>query len=202
MTDNDLGPWLPLTVAAIGEELRTASFRWFIAGGHALELALGTSWRPHDDLDIGVCRKDLGTVFQHLHDWDLHVGAAGVLAPWEGQPLSEQRHENNIWARRSTADPWAFDITVGGGNDEVWWSRRDPSVRLPWAGAVAHESGIPYLAPHVQLLMKSTSARPKDDLDAEMVIPELQRGQREWLAGLLPPDHPWQRILHQSDINR
>lgn len=201
MKDDDLGPWSPLTVAAIEEELHTASFRWFIAGGHALELALGTSWRPHDDLDVGVCRKELSAVFQHLSDGDLHVAAAGVLSPWAGRPLSEQLHQNNIWARRHADDPWAFDITVGGGDDEVWWSRRDPAIRLPWASAVEDRSGIPYLAPHVQLLMKSKSARPKDDLDAEMVIPALQRPQRRWLTEFLTPDHPWQDIVRRSDIN-
>jgi hypothetical protein len=189
---------LPLSIAAIQGVLRTAPFRWFIAGGHALELAVGQAWRAHDDLDVGVCRRDLGAVFQHLSGWDLHVGAAGVLSPWDGRPLSEQRHENNIWARRNTDEPWAFDLIVGGGDDEVWWSRRDPAIRLPWPDAVQHVSDIPYLAPHVQLLMKSKSPRPKDDLDAEVVIPVLEHDQRDWLAGHLAQGHPWQAIIRRS----
>jgi hypothetical protein len=200
MRSADLGAWSPSTPAAVREVFRGAAFRWFIAGGHALEIALGTSWRKHDDLDVGVCREDLRAVFLHLSGWNLHVAAAGELAPWDGRSLSQRRHENNIWARRSAGGPWAFDITVGGGDAELWWSRRDPSIRLPWTDAIQHERGIPYLAPHVQLLMKSKSARPKDDLDAEVVIPALEQPQRDWLARHLPQDHPWQRIVHPSDV--
>lgn len=108
--------------------------------------------------------------------------------------MSSERQENNIWARRSADEPWAFDLTVGGGDAEVWWSRRDPDIRLPWTIAVEHALGVPYLAPHVQLLMKAKRPRPKDSLDAEVVMPALERSQRNWLAQHLPHDHPWQRL--------
>jgi hypothetical protein len=193
-----LGPWSPLPVAAVREVFRTARFRWFIAGGHALELALGSSWRRHDDLDVGVCRKDLDLVHRHLSDWDLHVAARGVHSRWDGRQLSEDRHENNVWARRSAARPWAFDIVVGGGDEDAWWSRRDPSVRLPWADAIQGDAGTPYLAPHVQLLMKSKTVRPKDELDARVVIPALSGPHRSWLAEHLPPAHPWQWMVRSS----
>jgi hypothetical protein len=81
----------------------------------------------------------------------------------------------------------------------VWWSRRDPSIRLPWADAIQHVADIPYLAQHVQLLLKSKAPRRKDDLDAEVVIPALTRPQRGWLSGHLPRDHLWQRIVHRSN---
>ena len=122
---DQLGPWSPLPVAAVHEVFRSAPFRWFIAGGHALELALGRSWRSHDDLDVGVCRKDLALLHRHLSDW-VQVAARGALSRWDGRLLSEDRGENNIWARRGAAHPWAFDIVVSGGDEDAWWSRRDP----------------------------------------------------------------------------
>ena len=171
-----------------------AAFRWYIAGGYALELATGRSWREHDDIDVGVCRRDLAAVHHHLQGWDLHVAAARHLSPWNGGPLSGRRHENNIWVRQAADAPWAFDIAVGGGDDDAWWSRRDPRVRLSWADAVDCEAGgVPYLAPHVQLLMKAKTLTPKDDRDAEEVIPVLPDHRRSWLARRLPPDHPWRR---------
>ena len=45
--------------------------------------------------------------------------------------------------------------------------------------------------PQVQLLFKSRHLRPKDDRDAGEVIPALDDGAREWLAGRLPAEHPW-----------
>lgn len=145
-------------------------------------------------LDVGVCRRDLSAVYQHLAGWDLHVAASGVLSPWDGRPLPAERHENNIGARRKPGGPWTLEITVGGGDDNSWWSRRDPTIRLPWADAVLVAAGIPFLAPHVQLLMKSKTVRPKDQLDAKVAIPSLDRNQHRWLMQRLSPDHPWQAI--------
>jgi hypothetical protein len=197
MWAGDLGSWAPLSVAATCEVFRDAQFRWFLTGGYALELALGGSWRPHEDLDVGLCRSDIRAVYQHLHGWQLFVAAAGILSPWDGRPLSVERHENNVWARRSVDGPWVFDITVGGGDTDVWWSRRDPAIRLPWTEAVEHPGGIPYLAPHAQLLMKAKAPRPKDHLDAEVVIPALDAAQRRWLAGHLPDEHPWLGLMNR-----
>lgn len=194
MEGEDLGTWSSVTVAEASAVFGAAAFRWYVAGGHALELALGREWRAHADLDVGVCRQDLNALHRHLAGWDLHVAAAGVLSSWNGRPLSAERHENNIWARRTPSSPWALDITVGGGDDNRWWSRRDPTIRLPWADAVLDAEGIPFLAPHVQLLMKSKTVRPKDQLDAEVVIPSLDLEQRSWLMQHLSRDHPWQAI--------
>jgi hypothetical protein len=191
---DDLGPWSPLSVAAVHEVFRGATFPWFVAGGHALELALGRSWRSRQDLDVGVSRNDLELLHGYLADWELYVAAAGNLQRWDGRALSSEHHENNIWARRSSDDPWAFDLTIGGGDAEVWWSRRDPGITLPWTIAVEHAGGVPYLAPQLQLLMKAKSPRPKDTVDAEVVIPVLERSQRRWLAEHLPRSHPWQRL--------
>lgn len=53
----------------------------------------------------------------------------------------------------------------------------------------------PYLSPDLQLLFKSKNPRPKDNLDAGRVIPELGAEHRERLIQLLPPEHPWQQLF-------
>jgi hypothetical protein len=90
-----------------------------------------------------------------------------------------------------------LDTAIGDGTAEEWVYRRDPSIRRPWAEAVlTTPHDVPYLAPELQLLFKSEvrNLRPKDDLDAEEVVPRLSPARREALAGLLPADHPWQAI--------
>jgi hypothetical protein len=82
------------------------------------------------------------------------------------------------------------------GQDEHWIYRRDPSVRVPWDVAVLRTAGgVPYLAPALQLLYKSTGRRPKDEVDAAEVIPALDARQRSLLSQLLDANDPWRRHL-------
>jgi hypothetical protein len=196
MSAPTLGPWEPLTLESAVETFAPAPFRWWVSGGHALDLHLQRSWRDHEDTDVGVVRSDLPAVQALLSDWDLHVAAAGQLTPWRGEPLAIDRHQNNLWCRLTATGPWVLDVTIGEGSNENWIYRRDPSVQLAWAVAVLRTAdGVPYLAPEVQLLYKSKGLRPKDNVDASEVIPRLDARQREFLGRLLGPDHPWQRLL-------
>jgi hypothetical protein len=196
MAASELGPWEPLEPKSVVEVFAPAAFRWWISGGHALDLHLERSWRSHEDTDIGVLRRDLGSVYSLLSHWDPHVAAAGHLSPWHGEPLDAVRRQNNVWCRPAPDRPWAFDVTIGEGSNDTWTYRRDPSVQVPWDLAVLRTAdGIPYLSPELQLLFKSTGVRPKDDVDAAEVIPHLDDRQRELLSRLLEPDHAWRRLL-------
>ena len=84
-----------------------------------------------------------------------------------------------------------------------WVSRRNPGVRLP-LGRVGRRSptGIPYLAPEVQLFYKTKATRAKDETDFEAVLPLLDESQRAWLAdsiSVTAPDHPWRKRLLSAD---
>lgn len=182
---------MPVTDAV--ELFRTADFRWWLSGGHALATHVGRSWRDHDDTDVSICRSDAPRLLDVLSGWDIHIGAAGVLTPWDGRPLNADRSQNNLWCRPTPESPWVLDVTVGDGNEREWIHRRDPSIRRPWNDAVlTNTEGVPYLAPELQLLFKSKDTRPKDDLDAATVIPLLDTERRSWLANHLPAEHAWQ----------
>jgi Aminoglycoside-2''-adenylyltransferase len=196
MAGSDLGPWEPLGLEAVFRIFAPAPFHWWISGGHALDLHLERTWRPHADTDVGVLRQDLETVHAFLGGWDLHVAAAGQLTPWRGAPLHAAAHQNNVWCRLTPEGPWVLDLTVGEGSEENWVYRRDPTVQVPWSTAVLRSTeGVPYLAPELQLLFKGKDLRPKEEVDAAEVIPSLDARQRDLLSRLLEPGHPWQRRL-------
>jgi hypothetical protein len=188
--------WSPISVEEAVRLFMEAPFRWWVGGGHALELHVGDLWRTHEDFDVGICRYQASQAYVWLKDWEMHVAAAGRLSRWDGDPLRADRHENNLWVRRSSDSPWAFDLTVGEGNEREWIYRRDASVKRPWETAVLRtRSGVPYLAPELQLLFKSKDLRSKDHADAERVIPTLDHRERAFLAVHLVADHPWHRFL-------
>jgi hypothetical protein len=190
-----------LDLEATVDLFRDAPCRWWIGGGRALELHLGRSWREHDDIDVGVVRRELAGARSVLAGWDLHVAAAGQLTRWAGQPLDAARHQNNLWCRRRGRGPWALDVTIAEGDDADWVYRRDPRLRVPWDAAVLRTAdGVPYLAPELQLLFKARDRRPKDDVDASEVLPGLDAARRARLGELLPDGHPWQRIIEGSTM--
>ena len=189
----EFGPWAPLRLEQLVAAFATAPFRWWVSGGHALDLHLQRSWRDHEDTDVGVLRSDLPTVYSFLSHWDVHIASAGQLIPWRGELLTND--QNNLWCRVANG-PWVLDIAIGEGSDENWIYRRDPSVQVPWEQAVRRTAdGIAYLAPELQLLYKSKGLRPKDNVDAAEVIPNLDARQSDLLRRLLPHDHPWLRLL-------
>jgi len=186
-----------LTVAVAVELFQSATFRWWLAGGHALEAHFDRSWRRHEDTDIGITRSDVPRLRDVLDGWDIVLAADGALTPWDGRPLDDRSSRvGNLWCRPSPDAAWALDILIGDGNDHEWIYRRDPTIRRPWHEAVlATVDGVPYLAPEVQLLFKNKSGRPKDEIDAATVIPELTPERRTWLARHLPAEHAWQTVI-------
>jgi lincosamide nucleotidyltransferase A/C/D/E len=192
MADDTFGPWRPLSLDEARAELAGCPSPWWFTGGIALELFVGTSWRSHDDLDVGIRRRDATTVLDHLRarGWEVVVAAAGVLAPWDGDAPHEDRHQNNVWCRRP-GGPWQLDVNIGEGDDERWVYRRDRGITRPWPLAVRDVGGARFLAPELQLLFKSRDVRPKDTVDAQHVIPLLDGGGLALLVAQFRAGHPW-----------
>ncbi|MEW6471250.1 MAG: amino acid transporter [Actinomycetota bacterium] len=196
MVGAGFGRWEPLDIPSVREVFGSAPFRWWISGGWALELHVGRQWRRHEDTDVGMCRRDAPALRRHLVGWDIHLAAGGVLTPWDGGTLDSDLHQNNLWCRRADNGPWLIDVTLGEGDDHEWIYRRDRSIRLAWSDAVLRtQTDVPYLAPELQLLFKSTNPRDKDQMDAAEVIPSLEGDHRSRLERFLAPDHPWRRLL-------
>lgn len=81
------------------------------------------------------------------------------------------------------------------GGDDDWSFRRDTNIRRPFERAVCcNADGIPYLAPEIQLLYKSNSIRPKDQIDFDAVVGFLDKDARAWLRNslaMMNPNHVW-----------
>ncbi|MFA9428838.1 GNAT family N-acetyltransferase [Egicoccus sp. AB-alg2] len=187
----DLDDWQPLSPTQAAAVFAGASFPWWIAGGWALDLVVGRRTRRHDDLDVGVLRRDQAAVQRYLRGWELWAAdPPGTLRPWApGEWLPVGVHD--VWARRPGSASWRFQLHVNEADGPSWVSRRDPAVRRSLTEAVVDVGGIPVLAPELQLLMKARTPRPKDEADFAAVLPALDVRRRGWLARHLPAGHPW-----------
>lgn len=199
MTNADpAAPWNPLTPAEAVRLFGDFSGSWCVAGGWALDLFVGHQTRSHADLDILIPRQDLDRVHGFLPDWELFGANSGELTAWPSDAaLDPTTHD--IWCRRD-GGPWEFQLMVTDADGTDWIYRRNPVVRgglsemILWTG-----EAIPILAPEIQLLYKSRSPRPKDELDFQQILPRLGTTRRDWLADALTrtdPGNPWiERLL-------
>ncbi|MEU5399799.1 amino acid transporter [Streptomyces sp. NPDC005963] len=201
MSADVLGRWVPERPEYVAAVLAEADFPWWIAGGYAIECAVGRELRAHGDLDVLVLRRDQAFVRELLADWDLHVAdppGQGKLRPWRpGEVLRSPLHD--IWCRRTPEAPWSLQLMLDEVEGTQWVSRRTLAIRLPIdrLGRTS-AAGLPYLAPEVQLFYKAKATRDKDETDFEAVLPLLDATARAWLADaikVVAPHHPWLRRL-------
>jgi hypothetical protein len=133
---------------------------WFVAGGWALDLALGKQTRPHHDADLTVFRTDLPSLLDYLSGWDAWVAKPGCggLSKCEGvHDARPPRHE--LYFRRG--DNQLEVLLTDGDLNEVKF-RRDPTIVMPYSVfARRDQMGRPYVAPEWQLLYKAGRPRPR-----------------------------------------
>lgn len=154
---------------------------WAIAGGWAIELFVGKSFRDHKDIEVALARVDVDRLHAQLPGWLLFYPSPGSFRPWRaGEPFDP--NENQLWAKRTIDGPWTLEVLVEDIRDGVLYYRRDPSITLPLEHAFrATLDGIPYVAPELQLLYKLKGRRPRDDADFAAAVPLLSEIQIDWL---------------------
>jgi len=183
-------------LAVVTNELKEASFPWFVAGGWALELLAGRVQRVHHDVDVIIPRHSQFELQKYLlaRDWKLITPFEKRLESWPPHMRLElPRHQVHAHRGDDFIDFLITDI------HEVWRYRREPLIiRALERMSLSTESGTPYLAPELVLLFKSRNTgnheRAKDQTDFERTLPHLEPERRAWLRWALTataPDHPW-----------
>ncbi|MBO0901851.1 hypothetical protein J1G43_17965 [Cellulomonas sp. zg-ZUI22] len=196
-------PWNPLTPAAVAARFDPTGVVWMIAGGVAIDLFVERRTRPHGDVDVVLLRRDQAAVHQAVPGWQVCAAdPPGHLRPWPpGEVLPVTVHD--IWCRSDPAGPWQVQVMLDESDGDEWVSRRDPGLRRPLAGIRrTTATGLPYLAPEVQLYYKAKAPRPKDVADLESALPHLTDEQRTWLHGAVSrvsPEHAWLGRLGRRD---
>jgi hypothetical protein len=190
---------LPPEVRAVAEALAPLRVPWAVAGGWALDLALGRVTRRHADVDVAVFREDQAALRPALPGWRFEVAVAGALVPWEEDARLELPvHEVHARPSAGRTGP-ALEFLLNERDGADWVYRRDPAVRRPLERVLrAGPGGVRLLAPEVVLLYKSKAPRAADEQDFAAARPLLDAEARAWLRAALlraTPDHPWAAAL-------
>jgi len=168
---------------------------WFVCGGWAIDLFAGVESRAHADLEIGIRRSDQGLLPRLLSGWKMYRfeprdNEDAEILPWSGENvLSVPVHQ--VMVQNSDAAPPEFEFFLQEVSRDVWSFRRMQRIQMPFGEVyLSSVSGIPVVAPEVQLLYKSTYHREKDEQDFELVLPMLSEARRAWLRSGLMSYHP------------
>lgn len=186
-------------MAEVCDWFAEVSAPWWVAGGYAIELAVGAALRSHGDIDLLMLRRDQETVQQALSTWEWWAAdPPGQLRPWRlGEALPLPVHD--IWCRPGADQPWRVQVMLDETEGDEWVSRRDRRIRRPIASiGRTTADGVPYLAPEIQLFYKAKGLRAKDEVDFAAVRPVLDTEQRRWLSAaleLVHGSHPWLPLL-------
>ncbi|GAA1086497.1 nucleotidyltransferase domain-containing protein [Streptomyces javensis] len=189
------GRWDPASLSEVVARFSGLGSCWWVAGGCAIELAVGRRIRSHGDIDVLLLRRDQLMAQQALSGWQWWAAdPPGTLRPWASdEVLSPGVHD--IWCRAGADDCWRIQIMIDESRGQEWVSRRDPRVRRPISTlGMTSADGIPFLAPDVQLYYKAKTPRPKDEADFDAALPVLTDQRRRWLVDAISKTygpHPW-----------
>lgn len=201
-----IGVWEPATPAEVVSLFSGLPARWWVAGGHAIEFAVGHPVREHGDIDVLVLRVDQLAVQRALVDWEWWAAdPPGALRPWRPEEILPSR-VHDIWCRPTGHQPWRIQVMLDESHGADWVSCRNSRIRCP-IEALGRTSveGTPYVAPEIQLFYKAKGVRPKDQIDFTATLPHLSTEQRRWLRQAIADTygaHPWLQQLQTDPAER
>jgi len=102
--------WEPTHPRAAPVLLAGLTCPWWIAGGWALDLFMGRESRPHQDLDVGILRRDLPRVIEALPEWEFFAARDGTLRRLEDR--APEPKVNSLWCRPQGASRWVLEMLL------------------------------------------------------------------------------------------
>jgi len=193
---------LPPEIASVSSALQVSTVPWAIAGGWAIDLALGQVTRPHHDVDVAVFRADQATLRAELAGWTFEMVRDGERVPWPTGVLLEPP-VFEIYGRPPDAGPAsAIELLLDDRAGDEWIYRRDPAVRRPLKLAQrCGPAGIQLVAPEIVLLCKSKAPRAQDEHDFAVALELMDAEARAWLRSAIArmeSRHAWLTRLERA----
>lgn len=159
-------------VSAVSSLLSRLTVPYWIAGGWAIDLAVGRVTRDHADVDVMLLERDKHVLWEDLPEDEVQITGGNR------EPRRLTVHSEHLLL--------PTEVFLAEADGTFWVHRRGAhSVKRPLAGITRHRDGIPFLAPEVVLLFKARSKADKDQHDVETALPVLNAGQRSWLQETL-----------------
>ena len=212
------------------ELLKNGGFEYALCGGFAIELFLNRTIRKHGDIDVSAYWHDRDKIILYMQSlgWNVYEMCGGITHHITDVKFQINAKRNIFcfkdgcslvkFSPHGEADMYYLDFDHSGHtkfdfieflfnnrNDDSFLYARNENISLPIKKAKLTRNGIPYLAPELVLLYKSTDTeREGYQLDYDSVKAEMSTEQRSWLQAALktmnPSGHKWleKNVLHRD----
>ena len=202
--------------------LQGQDFSYAICGGFALDLFLGYESRTHGDIDILAFWEDRETIitFMQSKGYCVFEMLGGGKVHRITEIRMQEKLRKNIFCCTEDCelvrlydteeqDVYWFDFQHTGltklnyieflfneKTEDEFVYVRDSRIRRDFWKAILEKDGIPYLAPELCLLFKSTDIeREGYQQDFELTVERLSEEQKAWfldaMEKLYPEGHKW-----------
>src|SRR4051794_40968776 len=123
---NSFGP-----IEAVARVMDGFSHPWFVSGGWAIDLFVERVTREHQDLEVGIFRRDQEPLRVHLAGWELCVAVegpqGGEWVAWaEGDRIELPMFQ--VRAQRPDHVPAEFELFMNDLSGDQWVCRRNPVI--------------------------------------------------------------------------
>lgn len=201
--------------------LKDNGFEYAFCGGHALDIHLRRTTRPHSDIDLSAYWEDRNKIilFMQEQGWMVYEAMGGgkihlitdpdnqklmklnIFCVKEGCPFFHtELIENNVYrcdidhAEQKRLD--YIEFLFNKRTDEEFIYSRNSEIRRELNKAILHKDDLSYFAPELVLLYKSTDPmRAENTQDFELFVSILAGESRDWLHNALsaafPDGHEW-----------
>ena len=208
-------------VHQLNQFMASIKIDYAICGGHAIDLFLGKKTRSHKDLDVAVFWKDRDIIVRHMLDegWDVYEPCGTAFLHKINAVENQKRIKINIWCVKPGNPHYCFtehekemyavdfdgseqldldfiEFLFNTRRDGAFLYSKNHAIQMRLGEAVIKDGDLPYLAPEMALLYKSTMAdNPDYQLDFDNAFPKMNAEQRMWLenalAVMFPDGHRW-----------
>ena len=209
-------------VVEANDLLSSGGFEYAVCGGFAIELFLNREIRKHGDIDISAYWQDRDKIILYMQELGFNVFemCGGGIAHHITDVTKQIKAKRNIFCFKDSCklvkltpqgqkDMYYLDFDHSGQtkldfieflfnnrNVDSFLYARNESITLPLSRTILTRNNIPYLAPELVLLYKSTDTQREGyQLDFDYAMVEMTAEQKEWLRTALktmnPSGHKW-----------
>jgi len=192
-----------------------------ICGGHAIDLFLGHKTLPHKDLDVAVFWEDRDKIIQYmLNDgWEVYEPCGMEHLHKINSIHNQKRVRSNIWCVKPNNPRYTFiehdidmfavefdsseqtdldyiELLFNTRSGKNFLYARNHDIKIKLETAILNTDDIPYLAPELVLLYKSTATDEAEyQLDFDNTLSKLNNEQVSRLENasriMFPDGHKW-----------